>query len=928
VSGRAPSGRPTATARLQFHRGFTLDDAAAIVPYLADLGISHLYASPLLAARAGSTHGYDVVDPDRVNPELGGEAAFERLVAALHARGLGLIVDIVPNHMGVGPQNRMWMDVLEWGRHSRFAPVFDIQWDAPQQPGRVFLPLLIQPYGDALLSGSVGLSFDRAGGRFAVECGGLELPLNPQGYAVVLHAAAEHTAGSASDLLEQVAARFAALAAVAMPDRCDRAASCRAGLLTLMGSNERVHAAIDAALGPLGPVPRDAFAATSLHNVLECQSYRLAFWRVASAEINYRRFFEINDLVGVRVEDPAVFTLTHGRIEAAWRAGHIQGLRIDHIDGLADPDAYLARLAGWGRDDGERTAPPYVVVEKILATDEDLPATWPVAGTTGYEIANLLHGVQVDGAAEEPMCELWSRFTGDRTRFGQLVPSCRREILDRSFVAPFEALVAALDGLARSGRSRRDLSIGSIRRALTETVVHLPVYRAYVRPGALIETPAVLDRTIAAAAAELPAAARPALALVSSVLSARYVAEDEALGAVAADIAIRFQQLTGAIAAKAVEDTAFYRSMALVSLNEVGGTPERFGVGVGAFHAAMQRRVKQWPQAQSALATHDHKRGADLRARLAVLTEMPSEWALLLQRLSRATAPFKRMREGRMVPARAHEYLFYQTVLGAWPLTTEADAPLPADFADRVAAYMLKAAREGKRETDWIDPDERYEAGLESFVRGALDARRGRTFLAIVAPFVHRIGATGAVNGLAQLVLQATIPGVPDLYQGTEGWDLSLVDPDNRRPVDFPRLAADLADMQGKKAADFAADWRSGRVKQRVLASLLHHRRAEPALFAQGSYHPLAVQGPLADRVIAFRRSERDRHLVVAVPRLVCEQVVQDGSIRLTGFAGTTLPDLPSGRWRDLLGGRTPDLAGPLDLDAPFSRFPALVLAA
>ncbi|MGO4723555.1 MULTISPECIES: malto-oligosyltrehalose synthase [unclassified Inquilinus] len=892
-----PPGPPRATARLQIHAGFTLDDARAALPYLARLGISHVYASPLLAARPGSAHGYDTIDPSRIDPERGGEDGFERFTAALRNHSLGLILDIVPNHMATGPDNAWWMDVLEWGRSSPHAAVFDIDWDAPAQPGRVLLPILGQPYGTALKEGDVALRFDAALGRFSIEVPGLSLPLAGASTALPLAQAATQATGPSADQLTALADLFQALP----PDGRGQAEMLRGGLAALVARDPGAAAAIAEAVARQTP--------DDLHRLLERQHYRLAHWRVAAAEINYRRFFDIDDLIAVRIEDPDVFAATHRRILDAVAAGQVQGLRIDHIDGLADPAGYLARLRqaiDAAKPDG---APLYLVVEKILADGEDLPAVWPVDGTTGYEIANAIHAVQVDGNARGALTAAYARFTGDTATMDDTIRRCRQAVIAGTLAAPFEALVGAVDRLARADWPWRDLTRGAIREALAAVIERLTAYRSYLG-GAGDGTAFGLESAIAGAREALPPDAARALGLVAELVTGRSRADG------ASAILCRFQQLTGAVAAKAVEDTAFYRHFPLVSLNEVGGTPERFGLPVDEFHAAFARRQQDWPDALSSLSTHDHKRGADVRARLAALSELAPDWEAGLAAWSAALAPHRGGGNDRPVPSRRHEHLFYQTVIGTWPL-----GGMAADYPDRIVAYLLKAAREGKDETGWTDPDAAYEAGLDRFVRAALDPARGGAFLAAIAPFAERVARVGAVNGLAQLAMQLTLPGVPDLYQGTEDWDLSLVDPDNRRPVDFMGLAERLEQVAEADPHALAADWPDGRIKHWLAARLLRHRRDDPALFARGAYAPVAASGPAAAHVVAWRRSLGDRHIVVAVPRLVAGRL--NGGLGLTGFAGTTL-QLPrvdnGGDGREQVPGGVP-----LDLGRPFERLPIFV---
>ncbi|MGF6232404.1 (1-_4)-alpha-D-glucan 1-alpha-D-glucosylmutase [Inquilinus ginsengisoli] len=819
---------PCATARLQIHAGFTLDDARAALPYLARLGISHVYASPLLAARPGSGHGYDVIDPTRIDPERGGEAGFERFAAALRSQGLGLILDIVPNHMAASLHNPWWRDVLEHGRASPHAAVFDIDWNAPAHPGRLLLPILGQRYGEALRAGDIKLRRDPETGRPVIAIPGHTLPVAP-------------------------------------------------------GTVE----AIDETLGP-----------DALHAILERQHYRLAHWRVSAAEINYRRFFDIDDLVAVRVEDPAVFDATHSRILAAVATGQVQGLRIDHIDGLADPAGYLARLRQ--AVDAVRPGPFTIWVEKILAEGEDLPAGWPVEGTTGYEVANAIHALQVDPAAAGPIRAAYAGFTGDQGSMADTIRRCRRAVIEGNLAAPFEALVDPIDRLAYAGWDTRDLTRADLREALATVIEHLQAYRDYPGDGGTFS----LDAAIARARETVPG---PALDAVAKLVSGGASGDDAAL------ILQRFQQLTGAVAAKAVEDTAFYRHLPLASLNEVGGWPERFGIEPDDFHAIFARRRQLSPDALSSLSTHDHKRGADVRARLAALTELAPEWQSGLVAWSALLAPQRGGSEDRPVPSRRHEHLFYQTVLGTWP----AGGP-DKDYADRIVAYLLKAAREGKDETGWTDPDQAYEAGLERFIRAALDP--SGPFPATIAPFAERLARIGAINGLAQLAMQMTLPGVPDLYQGTEEWDLSLVDPDNRRPVEWDRLAGQLDPVAEADPEELAIAWPDARIKHWLAARLLRLRREDPELFARGDYAPVPAQGPAAAHVVAWRRSLDGRHLVVAVPRLVAGKL--NGALGLSGFDGTALT-LPDGR--SVGDGERGNGGSRADLGPVFGRLPVFL---
>jgi (1->4)-alpha-D-glucan 1-alpha-D-glucosylmutase len=773
---------PRATYRVQLHAGFTLDDAAAIVPYLAELGISHLYTSPLLQAAPGSTHGYDVVDHSRVSEELGGADAFARLTGTLRAHGMGLVVDIVPNHMSIsGAENRWWWDVLEYGRNSRFASFFDVDWGSM---GVVVLPVL----GDG---GADTIRLVRDAERLLIVHGDRRFPIDP-----------------------------ASLAATT--------------------SDEEI-AAINA-----DPARLDALLAK--------QHYRLVSWRVALEEVNYRRFFDVDDLIGLRMEDPAVFAATH-RLVLSWvDEGLVDGLRIDHPDGLRDPQAYLARL---------RAAAPdaWIVVEKILAADEALPSSWPVDGTTGYRFANLATGLFVDAGGEAGLGATWALVADGEADWDVVMTSARSDALDSLLGSDLNRLTDLFGGDG-----------GDLREVLREVAARLPVYRTYVtkQPRCVSEGDAdLIRRTVAAAIAARPDLDPRQLELLGRILRL------EGEGAAATELAMRFQQLTPAAMAKGVEDTAFYRHHRLVALNEVGGDPGRFGTEPATFHRQMEVAASDWPTAMLALSTHDTKRSADVRARLALLSEDPDSWREAVDRLTRAT---ERHRSGTDLPTAADAYLFFQTIVGAWPID-----------ADRAAAFMTKASREAKQRTSWIAPDAAYEGALARFLRGSMADPR---FLDAVERTVIPLVDAGRRAALGQLALQLTAPGDPDLYQGSELWDLSLVDPDNRRPVDFDLRRRLLVEAHASDAAGAWARRDDGLPKLWLVRHALDLRRRHEAAFGAGrGYRPLFAEGSMADAVIAFERGEE---IVTVVPRLVRR-------VERLGWADTWLA-LPAGSWRNLDG--------------------------
>lgn len=927
---------PRATLRLQLHRNFTFDDARAQVPYFAALGISHLYASPILAARAGSQHGYDVVDPSMVNPELGGESALRELVAALRAHGMGLIVDIVPNHMAVGrADNRWWLDVLEWGRASLYANFFDIDWDVgdPAIAGRVEAPFLGQPYGDALDANEIVLRFDAGAGRFYFAYYDHRFPLAVEHYAKVLRAAG-------GDVLAPVARSFRAAAGGAGGRGARRAAfesACRE--LAEAAAAAPVAAAIEGLLAQFSAA--EPAGRQRLHRLLDRQHYRLAWWRTAADEINWRRFFDIVDLAALRIQETAVFNAVHATILRLYGEGLIDGLRVDHVDGLADPRDYCRRLRGrlralaHARPAEAPRGPAYLVVEKILAPRELLALDWRVDGTSGYAFMNEVGALLHDPRGESALRQLWSERSGRTGDFEEEGRRARRRIARDLFEADFNACAHSLHVLARASASTRDWTVSAVRRVLTELLVHFPVYRTYADArGRSAADAAIMRQVVAAALATCRPGERPLVALVDGWLGAEPplqaagIAERRArLRAMA-----RFQQLTSPVAAKSVEDTAFYRHGTLLSRNEVGADPAQFAIGPAEFHRDCLRRLRRYPNAMLATATHDHKRGEDTRARLAVLSEMPERWAEAVQGWCERNAPLKPRVEGVSGPDATDEYLLYQTAVGAWPLQLAAgDADGVAALRERLAAWQLKAVREAKRRSGWVDPNLPYEAACREFLDALFDPALSPDFLAGLAQLADEIALPGAVNSLAQTLLRLTTPGVPDLYQGCEWWDLSLVDPDNRRPVDFDARAAALGSAEGQR--QLLQRWRDGRIKQRLIGQALAARLRSPELFARGRYVPLRVRGPLENHVLAFLREDGRSAALVAVTRLPAALLPADAELPLVPAArwdGTEImlpPRMGSRIWSDaLLPGRFELIDGALPLARLLAELPVALL--
>ncbi len=878
---------PRATYRVQFHKDFGFDQARAIVPYLAALGISHLYASPLTMARPGSTHGYDVIDFNRLNPELGDETAFEALIAELHAHDMGLLLDFVPNHMGVGSDNPWWLDVLEWGPLSPFATFFDIDWEASARGvrGKVTLPVLGDQYGKVLEAGELRLQFEAAEGTFHVAYHNERFPIAVRRYPQLLHATAGLLDRSGGPLFE-LADRFAALFAEDAPGAQWAVRRQEAfGLKAVLAESARdpaVRAALEAAVAAQNGTPGLPESFQALHELLEDQAYRLAYWRVASSEINYRRFFDINELAGLRMEQGEVFEATHRLLLRLIGEGKVQGVRLDHIDGLYDPRGYCQRLLSRAVDvlaegangarseiDGRHGRPIYLVVEKILARHESLREDLPVAGTTGYEFMSLLTGLFVDPAAARSLSATYHRFIDREAEFDQLVLAAKQQILRYYLNSELHVLGHEFYRLAQQSWLTRDFTLTGLREALADIITRFPVYRTYINEdGARPEDRRYLDWAVSRARKETALIDHTVFDFLHAALSTDLVGTRGYERGEVIATAMHCQQLTGPVMAKSLEDTAFYRYHRLISLNEVGGEPDHFGVSPSAFHHLMQQQQRRHPFSMLASATHDHKRGEDVRARIDALSELPFEWRRQVGRWARLNRLKRRELDRARVPGRNDEYLLYQTLVGAWPLELDTpDHPALAGFTERIVGYMLKATREAKVRSSWAAPDLDYEAGLERFVRRILNPQEGRAFLSDLLAFQPRIALIGALNGLAQTLLKLTAPGVPDTFQGCELWDLSLVDPDNRRPVDFERRRQSL--RQDEDPVALLATWPDGRIKQHLIARTLALRRSQPDLFATGSYEPLEVTGSSSDRIVAFARRSGQEALIVVVPRLV-----------------------------------------------------------
>jgi (1->4)-alpha-D-glucan 1-alpha-D-glucosylmutase len=853
---------PIATYRVQLTASFDFDASTAIVPYLKALGITHLYASPFLKARKGSTHGYDIVDHTKINPELGGEDGFERLSLALRQHGLGLILDFVPNHVGVHfADNPWWLDVLEWGPASPHAASFDIDWELMPYRARagVLLPIIGSSYGEALEKGEIELRYDASEGSFSAWYFEHRLPIAPERYSeilrhVVKQAGEEHSA--AGKRILELASRYTGLR---HPNRRE-APAFKEELRDIAGGAGVISRGLEAyRAGPDRPAQTLA-----LHHLLERQHYRLGHWRLASSDINYRRFFDVNALAGLRIEDAGTFAAIHRLVGKLIAEGKLQGLRLDHIDGLRDPAQYFQRLRRLIQQAGA-ARPFYMVIEKILGKGEALPALAGVHGTTGYEWLNAITQVLVDGKGLEPLDEVWRQISNTSPKLEPVLREAKRRVLETLLTSEFTVLRRLLARIAAGHYSTRDYSADSLRQALELYILHFPVYRTYLTAAGPTEHDrALIEETIEKARVDWFAADEGIFDFLRDTLTMALIMPGRAAHSAprVRRFALKLQQFTGPVMAKSLEDTAFYRYHRLLALNEVGGDPSARALSVDAFHEAMKARARDRPHGMTATATHDTKRGEDARARLVALAEIPGEWTSAVARWKVLNAPHLVVEGEMRAPSATFEYMLYQALLGAWPAAGRDDT-----FVERMQAYALKAAREGKQETSWLNPDEAYEAGLRAFITRILDPAISAEFLSSLATLAQRVALLGALNSLSQVTLKATVPGVPDFYQGTEFWDLSLVDPDNRRPVDFAERAAVLASAGKPDWASLVQHWPDGHVKLAWTRHLLKLRTELADIFTHGDYEPLEVFGPHRDHVIAFARRRGREAAIVAVAK-------------------------------------------------------------
>ncbi|OGU13235.1 MAG: malto-oligosyltrehalose synthase, partial [Geobacteraceae bacterium GWC2_53_11] len=951
---------PAATYRLQFNAHFRFSDAAEIVPYLHTLGISDIYASPCFKASAGSIHGYDILDQNILNPEIGSEAEYDALVSELQRLDMGLVLDIVPNHMCIeGHGNAYWMDVLENGPCARYAGFFDITWHPVKKEleNKILIPILGDQYGTVLENGELRLSFEE--GSFFINYYGHKLPVIPKTYSRILTFCREDLEQELSADAPQLQELMSIITALEhlppvteqqperIAERYREKEVIKRRLHSLYQNSSAIGEFIDRNIAVFNGTPGDSHSFDQLDTLLQEQVYRIAHWRVATEEINYRRFFDINSLGAIRVEEPAVFEETHRLVLSLVATGKITGLRIDHADGLRDPEEYFKRLQAAcffqlrgsspdaaidedavrdeydllvAADPGYK--PFYIIGEKILLKTEKLPEAWPVFHTTGYDFANQVNGLFVDSAHAAPFETLYSRFLGQRIDFQDCAYESKKLVMYQAMSSDLNSLGNYLDRISEQNRHTRDFTLYSLIKSIVEVIACFPVYRTYINAFDVPERDQqYIEAAISRAKHRNPAISALVFDFIRDVLLLRFPdgmsMEDKATWL---DFVKRFQQITGPVMAKGVEDTAFYRYNRLVSQNEVGGSPDRLGITLEAFHGQNIERCKNRPLAMLATSTHDTKRSEDVRARISVLSEIPELWREGLSRWNRQNRKLVRMVDEAPTPGRNEEYLLYQTLVGTWPLCAPEDDEF-ARFRSRIKEYMLKAMREAKVRSSWINPNIPHEDAVLSFIDAILHDSPHNMFFRDFASFQKLTAACGIFNSLSQTLLKITSPGIPDFYQGNELWDFSLVDPDNRRPVDFAVRTA-LLDvllrqeaMAGARetARQAVATRNDGRIKLHLTWKALGFRREHRTLFEAGSYVPLTVEGSRREHVCAFERSERDRSILVVVPRL-CSGLIGDHTGLPLGAEvwRDTRINLPSGgsasRFRNIFTGEMVDL--------------------
>lgn len=924
---------PLATYRIQFNPGFDFRAAKNAVSYLSELGISDLYASPIFRARRGSLHGYDVVDPNQLNPDLGSTSHFDRLTKALKARGMGWLQDIVPNHMAFDHENQMLVDVLENGQSSRYFHFFDIEWDHPYESikGRVLAPFLGRFYGQSLEGGEIKLRYAKDG--FSLGYYSQVLPLRLESYVHLLtyrlHVLKKKLGADHPDYIKLLGVLYILKTLPSreeMEDRYDQIKFIKTTLWELYHNNQDIRKFIRENLRIFNGKRGTPESFNFLNELLSEQFFRLSFWKVATEEINYRRFFNINELLSLRIEDEDVFNHTHSLILRLVEEGKITGLRIDHIDGLYDPMNYLTRIR-------QKAADLYVVVEKIVDLEEELPTHWPIQGTTGYDFLNYVNGLFCMGEHRREFNRIYTNFAGLGEPYEELVSEKKRLILGKHMAGDVDNLAHLMKVISSRDRHGSDITIYGLKRALVEVMAHFPVYRTYIGKGISRETdPSYIEEAIERAKGSSPGLLNE-LRFIERFLLLDF---GDSLSEEDRDqwihFVMRFQQFTGPLMAKGLEDTALYVYNRLLSLNEVGGNPNRFGVSRAEFHRFLEKRVLLWPHSLNATSTHDTKRGEDVRARLNVLSEIPRQWGKNVKTWSKINRKRKKRVHGRGVPDRNDEYFLYQTLVGAFPF----DEGHHDQFVERVKLYIVKAVREAKVHTAWLKPDTEYEDAFISFLEETLADAEGNPFLEKFLPFQKKVSHYGLFNSLSQTLIKITAPGVPDFYQGSELWDLNLVDPDNRRPIDFEKRRSLLEDIRERKdgeipdlISELLRTEEGGRIKLFLIFRTLKARAAHREVFQKGAYVPLEAAGKLKDHVIAFARNHDDKWAVTVVPRFLT-QVIREGEyplgLEIWGDTYIPLPDGISNRWTNVITGQSLNSDRILTIGEALNHFPVAFL--
>jgi (1->4)-alpha-D-glucan 1-alpha-D-glucosylmutase len=939
----------SATYRLQFNKDFTFRDATSLLDYFSELGITHIYASPIWRSRAGSTHGYDVIDPTRLNPELGTEADFFALQTELRNRGMGLVLDIVPNHMSASSENSWWMDVLENGPESAYASYFDIDWHPPSRSldCKILLPVLGRPFAEVLESGEFKLIFSE--GRLFLQYFESLFPLALKSYLAILGKNTEklrEKLGQEATVYQEYSGIVAAFAGLRSPAAVNAGEvsekrlrfEARERLRQLVSTSPEVEAFLNDRLRELMGQPGDSASFSPLEKLLAEQFYVLSYWQNVNEEINYRRFFTISDLVGVRVEDPMVFEATHGLITRLAAQPPVDGLRIDHIDGLRDPLAYLGRLReqlGKESAPGEPREVP-VYVEKILARRERLPREWPSSGTTGYDFLNALNSVFVDPKGAKCTEEVYDRFVGKKLVYADLLYQKKKLVMSTLLGVEMRSLGHHLALLADKDRYARDLSRSDLMQALFETTAHMPIYRTYTRNLEVSREDAkVIERAIEEALTRKFYLQPAHFDFVRDVLLVRnrpHLLPDQREARL--NFVMRWQQFTGPIMAKAFEDTFLYVYNPLTSLNEVGGDPRPSAAIMESFSRFVAERRKHWPNSMNATTTHDTKRSEDVRARINVLSEIPGQWKERLERWSKFNSKHKTQVDGQQVPDRSEEVLLYQALLGVWPANGKKDSLL----TERLQAYAIKATREAMVHTRWTLPNAAHENALKKFVASVLRPGSSNLFLRDFAAFQRSIGQRGMVNGLTQTLVKIISPGIPDFYQGSELWDLRLVDPDNRQPVDFAQRVSMLANLKQSEpgvslTTELSNHWEDGRIKLYAAWKALNFRRERPELFSKGDFVELKAIGPYAEHIFGILRHHGREWVLLVAPRWLLrarEGRTGDADIRWRETA-IQVPDSGPSLWENIFTTETISLAGhrakSLRVDQLLNHFPVALLS-